>query len=233
MRLLFSQIFLLNILFSQGAGGAIFLLISPSPTMNGMGEIGACLPSDDIYSSYYNPANGIGTFSNNRVSYSKMETQWLPNLADYLHLEYEVFGIGYRTRNYPLQFVLNLHKTYLDLGEQTMMGENPDDYIGMYEPYMKADAIQMGCKYSGVIKKVPIDVSFGVAGKTAIQYLYSTDFGSVKSEELHFDYGLLLSSSYLSTKMNTVIGEITTSLVPTFGYSVSNIADRITFTNLA
>jgi|GEM_PF-3056707 hypothetical protein len=56
---LFIILSLCSSIYSQ-SGGAIFLLIPPSPTMNGLGGIGVCLPSDDPYAGYFNPANGNG-----------------------------------------------------------------------------------------------------------------------------------------------------------------------------
>lgn len=228
-QILIIIVLLLNILFSQGEAGAVFLLISPSPTMNGMGEIGTCLPSDDIYSSYYNPANGISAFQGVSKSSSEMETRWLPNLADDLHLKYEVLGFGILSRNYPFQIVISQHRTYLDLGEQIRMGEHPEDYRGTFNSYMKANALIIGAKYTGAIKNIPIDLSVGMSRKTAIQYLYMTNFGSAESKEQLYDYGLLLSTKYQSSKLKTDIGYFNASLVPSFGYSMSNIADSITF----
>ena len=84
----------IGLAWGQSNAGAMFLLISPSPTINGLGGSGVSLSTMDIYSSYYNPAqprlpNGFS------FQYSDMKTNWLPGLADDLTLEYDVKMIGY------------------------------------------------------------------------------------------------------------------------------------------
>ena len=50
---------LYSFIFSVGEAGAIFLLISPSPTMNGYGGSGVSSINYDAFSSYYNPAHSL------------------------------------------------------------------------------------------------------------------------------------------------------------------------------
>ena len=71
----------ISMCFSVGEAGAIFLLISPSPTMNALGGSGVSMISNDAYSVHYNPAlpplqSGFSFTSSNSSTY------WLPNLAD-------------------------------------------------------------------------------------------------------------------------------------------------------
>lgn len=216
-----------SFIFSQ-SGGAIFLLIPPSPTMNGLGGIGVSLPSDDPYSGYFNPANGLSNFKGISSSHSKMGTPWLQSLAHDLYLEYEVWNLGLIPKHYPVKFVLSSHKTFLDLGEQNRVDEY-GNIIETIHTHMKADALTLGIGYKGQINKIPFDFSFGYTRKTAIQNL-----GIGKSSDDLNDYGLLLSLPF-SIKHTTIRKLKPTDdtfdfyIKPSFGYSVSNIGKDIAF----
>ena len=89
-----------TLLFPVGEAGAIFLLISPSPTMNGMGGVGVSVPSNDNFSTHYNPANYIAPkgFLSFQTSIER-RVDWLPgfNLDD-MYLDYDIFTLGYRLK---------------------------------------------------------------------------------------------------------------------------------------
>ena len=104
-----------SILYGVGEAGAIFLLISPSPTINGFAGAGTSILTTDIYSSYYNPAqpqlpNGLS------VQFSDTETDWLPNLASNLKYNYDVQMVGYSgfslLDRYQLQFSITTYVIY-------------------------------------------------------------------------------------------------------------------------
>ena len=109
-KLILLSLLLTTFLFAVGEAGAIFLLISPSPTINGLGGSGTSVPTEDIYSSYFNPSqpllpNGLS------FQFSDMKTNWLPNLASDLTLEYDIKMIGYNgfslLDRYLLQFSIS------------------------------------------------------------------------------------------------------------------------------
>ena len=222
----------LTLLFAQSS--AIFLLIPPSPTMNGLGrEIGVCLPYDDPYAGYYNPANGLQLFEGNAYHYSKLKTRWLPRLADDMYLHYEVMNVGLIPKKYPVKAVISSHKTYLDLGEQIMMGET---YSGTFRSYMKADALTFGVGFSAnVFGRIPIDFAFGITRKEAIQeLLINPDTTSLKSSNIFYDYGTLISipisSKYYSFIKNEEFkDDFELQIIPSFGYSISNVGDGVKF----
>lgn len=216
---------LLSLLYSQSEVGAIFVLIPPSPTMNGLGGIGACMPSEDPYSSYYNPANGFD--GNQGVYYrkSEMRSRWLPNLADDIFLNYKVRSIGLIPKSHPLQFVLTSHESSLDLGNQIHTDEWGN--LGDFQSIMIMDGLSAGIKYSSLIKFVPYSVSVGIARKRAAQRLIFA-----ASDNIFYDYGLLFSVplkiGFKKTKMKRLT-KLQGIFQPTFGYSIANIADSITF----
>jgi len=97
---------------------ATWLLIPVSPTLNSMGEIGICLPSDDIYAGYFNPANGIYGYHGLSLSYSGYKTNWLPQLFD-SKFGHSVLGLSILPKSLPFQMVFSLYQTILDLGLRT------------------------------------------------------------------------------------------------------------------
>lgn len=223
-------------LFGQSSAGAIFLLIPPSPTMNGLGRgIGVSLPSDDPFAGYLNPANGLQLFEGNAFHYSKMKTRWLPNLADDMYLNYEVLNVGLLPQKYPVKAVLSYHETYLDLGEQIMMGNTPDDYLGTFRSYMKAEALTLGISFrKNVIGKLPIDFSFGLTRKKAIQVLQVNSNTDARSSNVFYDFGTLISvpisSNYYSFIKNKEFNDdFELQITPSFGYSISNIGGYVEF----
>jgi len=232
MKRMFLRLFLIlsscSSIYSQSAGGAIFLLIPPSPTMNGLGGIGVSLPSDDPYSGYFNPANGLNNFQGTSYSHSKMSTPWLQSLTDDILLEYEVWNLGLIPRHYPVKFVLSFHKTFLNLGEQIRTDE-AGHFLGTSEFNMKADALTLGIGYQGYLKNIPIDFSFGYTRKTVIQ-----NFVLGKSSDDLNDYGLLFSLPFSLKqtsikKLKLIDDAFDFNIKPSFGYSVSNIGKDIAF----
>lgn len=217
---------------AQSEAGAIFLLIHPSPTMNGLGGIGVCLPSDDAFAGYYNPANGINPFKGVSLSSSKMKTQWLRSLLFDMFFEYDVKNVGIIPRRYPFQLVISWHKTFLDLGEQTRTDEQGND-LGSFNSYMKADALTFGLKYIRMMKPIPFELSIGFTKKLVTQDFSSWGAGAgilqAKLTDKMFDYGLLLSTPFHFQKLKTLNEVLNISIIPAFGYSVSNIGDEISF----
>lgn len=219
--------------FAQSEAGAIWLLISPSPTMNGLGEIGVCLPLGDAFAGYYNPANGISPLRGISLSYSKMETQWLKPLASDMFFNYEVKNIGFIPGKYPFQIVLSQHKTSLDLGEQIIMDERCN-YLGTFNSFMKADAVTIGLRYKGTIKQFPLDLSIGATRKNVIQDLGESVFGpKAKLTSKMYDYGLLFSVPLEFKNLKKFEELLDISITPTFGYSISNIGDEIVFIDVS
>lgn len=217
---------LLTSLFPQPEAGATFLLISPSPRMNGFGEGGVSLPSDDPYSSYYNPANGVN--AGKGIFYSKADKSgpWLPNLAS-LTFNYNVKSIGLFPEQYPFQLSITNHKELLDLGEQI----RTDEYghvIDIFHVSMSMNGWTIGANYRYNYKWIPFDISVGMTKKHIKEDLT----GTAISEKDLTDYGALIAFPFNSGYFNfRPLGQhkIGYEIRPSFGYSISNLADSIIF----
>ncbi|MBL7067899.1 MAG: hypothetical protein ISS29_08635 [Candidatus Marinimicrobia bacterium] len=212
---------------AQSSAGAIWLLISPSPSMNGMGEIGVCLPDDDPISAYFNPANGLRSYNGVSAAYSNMEANWLQNLASDIKLKHSYLGMNLIPDKYPFQIVINRQNTILDLGEQTYMDEY-GNYMGTFSSQMNATAYSVATRYHDTLWKIPFDISAGFSRKNVIQDLIPDEYldhGSGTSENIFYDAGVLAS---IPLTLN-VKDKWNFSLSPAFGYSMSNIGDSIVF----
>ncbi|HRS52760.1 MAG TPA: hypothetical protein P5268_10655 [Candidatus Marinimicrobia bacterium] len=202
--------------------GASWLLNPVSPTLNGMGQIGVCLPSDDIYAGYFNPANGIYGYRGLSFSFSKYKTDWLPNLVSDMFLNHSVIGINLLPERLPLQVTFSRYKTTFDLGKYIYMDEYGNE-IYRHHPILTADAYSVAPRYRASLLKIPIDLSVGLTRKKVIQEYGLGD--SSKSQNVFYDAGVLLS---LPFKLNSSNG-IGLNITPAFGYSISNIGKYIYF----
>jgi hypothetical protein len=218
-----------TLLFPVGEAGAIFLLISPSPTMNGMGGVGVSVPSNDNFSTHYNPANYIAPkgFLSFQTSIER-RVDWLPgfNLDD-MYLDYDIFTLGYRLKKYPVQLSLTKSQLYLSLGEQFRVDE-VGNILGSFTSYMEADAITYSIAYSS--EKYPFYFSIGRTDKTANQHLSDlgagAEMGKGYSIDSFYDWGYLLSFPSVFKTNNK---DINLSFTPSIGYSKSNIGGLIYF----
>ena len=98
-------IFLLitKIILAQSAG-AVWLQIPSSATFSAMGEIGVCLPDDDIYAEFFNPANGISGYEGISLNYSENSIRWLPNLANDWFMIIMLSALDYYPKKHPFNW---------------------------------------------------------------------------------------------------------------------------------
>lgn len=219
--------------------GAFYLLIPPSPTMTALGDIGVCLPSNDTYAAYYNPANGVMPFEGVSLSRSSVALRWLPNLVHDFTYSYHVANVALPVGElvfgrgvFSLGFVFSRHKTYLDLGEQERTGEG-GEVLGTFSSSMKAEAFTVGVRTQARFGKIPVDVSVGTTRKRAVQMLAGPETPGGKSSNVFRDHGVLVSVPLLFQKISPLNDRFGIAFTPSFGYSVSNIGDRIAFIDAA
>ena len=215
------------VLSCPGCASAVFLLISPSATMNGLGESGASPTTSDIYSVYYNPAQ-INLPTGISFQYSSMEEQWLPGLSNDVFIKNTMKMIGYKgplieTEKISYQIAISELNTFLDLGEQAGMDEFQ---TGTFNSYMTSDAItfSLGLQF----KKTPIFLGFGITNKEIFQKLSDRVIGGESglpySIDKMYDLGVRFSiDDYRIPRFNNI------GLTYSMGYSKSNIGDWVSF----
>ncbi|NQV42090.1 MAG: outer membrane beta-barrel protein [Candidatus Marinimicrobia bacterium] len=213
-------VILLFIAVELQSQSALFLLISPVTSLNGMGEIGVGLPYEDHGSVYYNPANGFINSSSLSGSESSMRTKWLPGLVDDMVLEHDHFRVSYALSQYPLRFNLHQYETYLDAGLQQYTDANGLS-LGTFQTWFKANALVLAAQYTGTVQKIPLDISLGIASKQIKQHLTDEDHAN----NVVFDRGFLIGVP-LKLKLKN---DLMLNLEPSVGMSTVNIGSSVVF----
>jgi len=222
MRKILIELLLVATLFDIGltqSAGADWLLIPVSPTLNGMGDVGVGLPSEDIYAGYFNPANGIYGYRGLSFAWSNYKTDWLPNLVSDFNFHHSVIGLNLLPRRLPFQITLSNYRTFLDLGEQIWKDESGNE-LGTFHPSMTAEAYSLAARYHNTLFGIPVDLSMGATRKKVTQ-----DLSLETSRNTFYDAGALLSFP-LKYNFDDRIG---LKITPAAGYSISNIGDKIYF----
>ena len=222
-------LFILALFCSLGlqAQSALFLLITPVTTLNGMGEIGVGLPYEDQGAAYFNPANGFVNSPSLSGSESHMSTPWLPGLVGDMTFRHDHFRVSYRLKQYPLQFNLHQYETYLDAGVQQYTDMNGVQ-LGTFKTWFKANTMVLAAQYTASIRDMPLVLSYGVAGKRIHQHLTGNNIelgGIGEAINVAYDRGFLLSVP-LELKLKN---NLTLDLKPSFGMSRMNIGGSVTF----
>lgn len=221
-----SAVYLTILLFSvfahaQSEAGAIWLLISPSASMNGMGGVGVCLPDTDPVSAYFNPANGMLAYRGISIASSYMETDWLQNMASDIELSHSYLGLNLLPSKFPFQLAINNQNTVLDLGAAAVVDTNVSG-VDELKSAMTSNANSLSSRYWGNVKGIPFDISIGFTRKEVMQRL-----GEYKSENIFYDYGILTALPFKFSPDE----DWYFSISPAFGYSLSNIGDSIVVKN--
>ncbi len=209
------------------AQSALFLLIRPVTSLNGMGGVGVGLSYDDIGATYFTPANGFSNDDGFSISGSRMEVQWLPGLVQDMLLSNNQIGLSYRFPKHPFQLNVQKYKTFLDAGVQQYTGEI-GNILGTFNTFFQADASVFSIKYFGSLWKLPYTISYGIVSKHVIQTLSDRVLLNGMNEQSEgdvFDRGLLLDFPFVETLGDGVQVKIN----PSFGISTVNIGDLVVF----
>jgi len=212
-------------LFAVGEAGAIFLLISPSATANGVGGSGVSNTTSDVYSSFFNPAHSYlpDGFS---IETSNINVPWLTNLADDISFSSRVIKLNYNgyyiTDNLYLNFSLSESDLDVNLENQNAIGE-----WGNFTGEFISSAISELTTFSIGIqsKKYPFLFSIGRTNKTAVQTLVPSSVNvegiSGSSTDKFHDWGFrFIMNNYNIDNLD---------LMFSLGYSQSNIGSPISF----
>ena len=188
-------------MLQSGCGGAVFLRIDTSPTMNAMDGIGVSLPSSDIFSSYYNPANPVLLPG---FSYQKADfrTPWFSGFSNNIFFKNKVETVGFRFRKSNFFFPVSNFET-------SLYSDTSDEYGLVSDSFhMKSDAISFSAWFS--FPHFHLRIAVGRTDKKAEQHsgmrfdpfswrsrgssLYDyRDFIEVSSYTDFYDWGYLIS----------------------------------------
>ena len=210
-----------TIIFPQGQGAVPFLTLQQSPLLQGAGQTGVAIITDDPIGFYYNPAILGVTAQSNHVS-----TLFMTNNADwlgYLNLNTNSYGfnIGYNLKkNIPLSVGIGfIHNLF---------SYNIPSYFGNEESF---NSFSLGASLN-----YPVIFSLGFSIKKFNSTLggdISTNYKTYEASEMAYDFGALVSvpiSNYLLEKTKYDICDnlfLTPKLNFVLGYSITNIGNEI------
>jgi len=246
-NLLITLIFLINQLDAFGESGAIFLVISPLVVSNGMGSNGVCNTSESEFGAYFNPANNYYPNNGTVVNTSFANFNWLTNLAPDIYIRHfsTRYGVHYSNR---LQFSFGYDLIYFNLGKQFQTSYNGNEQNIGFTPYMASNAFNFGTSIRNLNLFIPIDVKIGATIKNAYQNLgrvtssvseqsesgnwWDVDVKNLEggvSSNLLYDYGILIETNMLDNKFKLNGNEFRFFNKVSYGYSISNLGDFISF----
>jgi len=226
--------------FAQGEVVMPFLLIHPSPRLNGMAGAFTALPTSDPFGHYFNPSQ-LGNFSReNNISYSfhTPTMRWLPsfNFPD-LYLDSKALSIGYNFKNLspsiPISIGMGYINTLLNLGTNLWIDER-GNVLGGYDSKEYYTAYSCGI---GVDYYIKFNLGYthkDITSNLAIGLIDSEDkVGSAKANA--YDIGLQLTVPAISIiekikEINiTIFGNFKPSADFHFGYAIMNIGDEVSY----
>ena len=225
--------FLASTGFAASGAAFLFLLISPSPRANGLGQTFLSLPETDAMIAFYNPAT-LGLFSlNHRFSmgFYPQRVRWLPAMNDIFY-DNKAFNVGFKLPG-ALSAGIGFQRTYLDLGSQSYMNA-AGEVFGPFKVWEKSEAITIGLGWQGAIT-----AGFGLSIKLIDSRLGKTfsqeKWKDIKAEATAFDIGAIAQVPVLDlirqplaislSKHGILQPFVTTKLA----YAIRNIGDEITY----
>lgn len=223
-----------NLAAAAADATCLFLLISPSPRANGLGQTFLSLPETDAMIAFYNPAS-LGIFAlGNRVSlgFYPNRVSWLPGLTDELFYDCKAANASFRlTRN--LRAGIGYHRIYLDLGK-VVGTDQSGQLIGPFRSWEKADAFSAGIGLDQRIK-----AGIGLTIKFINNKLGESDVDgdrkSIGADGTAYDFGAMVQLPLLELwNMSSAIWRSENhKLYPffstTLAYTIKNIGDEISY----
>lgn len=224
-----------NFIFAQGEAAVPFLLLQPSPSLSAMGQTGTALPTDDTFAFLWNPAQLGNSSQNSNFSYSfyPREINWLPTLN--LKIKSSAFNLGYNFKKhlgFPVSIGLGYSEFKLDYGSFIRTDPGSPEPIGTFSSWDYYNAYSFGV---GIDYIFQINFGFNIKQVTsfAVDAPTNEDTLDVKAKTTVKDYGILINIPIIrliDDKMNIQLSEklfAYPSFNFSFGYSKSNIGDRI------
>lgn len=220
--LYFGLVFLSAVpLWAQAESGAIFMLIPPSPQMNGMGSgTGVGLPVQDPYTQFINPANGVSTAPGLTALLTGYSTHWL----DSFPYGYRIGSLSWAPSASPWKLGMSYQTYSFDFGQAMWR----DTTTGAMHPYdLGAAGANLGTVatgYQDTLWTIPVSFTVGLGGKHVFQHLGRSD--SSRSSNWWWDWGVLFSSPW-EFPLPVGTGAWRAHLQPSLGYSMTNIGSEV------
>ena len=225
--------------FAVSEAAVLFLLISPSPQANAMGQTYGNILAEDPMALTMNPA-GLGLFAqkhNIATSFYPWKTKWLPAFGGDLAYKCSSHAIGINLQEViglPLSFGLAYNYIHLDLGTQYYTDESGPEILGAFDSYETAKSIVMAASLDYYVR-----FSVGLSSKSIESNLSGGAPGMEEGEGIakvkahDVGYALQVPFIHIAEKLRRTSFKILPSVKPFFDigftYSRNNIGDEVIY----
>lgn len=233
-RFMFCLLFFITFsssVFAVSEATLLFLLISPSPQVNAMGQTYGNVLGDDPMATLFNPAN-IGLMAQNYYfasSFNSPEIEWLPSFAGDLNFHCNSFIAGINLIDvigFPVSYGIGYNFRKFDMGEQTITGEDSPEPLGYFDSWDESRDLSMSLALDYLVR-----ASIGFTHKN----IKSNLAPGALMETNAYDLGFILKIPVieLAERFALINTEQLFSMrpyfVPGFYYSVTNIGDKVKY----
>ena len=226
--------------YAVSEAALLFLLISPSPQANAMGQTYGNILADDPMAFAFNPASA-GLFAQKHfagTSFYPEKTPWLPIWGYGITYNCHSTGLGLNLKKLngmPVSFGIGLTHIRLNLGKQHFTGEYGPDPVLSFDSYESANKITLAAVLDYYIQA---SVGFGYNFIESQLGAFATGVGDYRvtkvTTQAH-DWGLILRAPIFDIldKVHGISGESVALVKPFFdvglSYSLNNIGDKVIY----
>ncbi len=194
--------------FAVSEAAVLFLMISPGARASGMGEAFVAI-SDDATAVFWNPA-GLAFQYGREITI--MHANWLPQFASDMYYDFfayrmDIEGVG----------TLGANVTFLNMGKQTITGEDSPEPLGEFSSYDIAFTTSYG---TTVTDNFGVGVSLRYIRSNLAPQGQGAERGSGKANAFAFDVGLLYKFPFMSKRLS-------------WGMNLSNMGPKISYIDVA
>lgn len=203
-----------------------FLLYSPSPQANGMGETYGNISSTDPMASIINPAY-LGFYSQkHNFGFSFSKGYFLNQMLSDLSYNCYSLNLGYSLKKLPISFGVGYHRVLFDYGEQIMTDEIGPEPIGTFKSWDQSNMVSFSFLLDYYIRS-----SFGFSYKSIESNLAPKAKGSANAHDfgISFQLPILGIISKITDNSLCVLPDIKPYFDSGFSYSINNIGNEISY----
>jgi hypothetical protein len=194
--------------YAVSEAAVLFLMISPGARASGMGEAFVAI-ADDATAVFWNPA-GLAYQYGREITI--MHANWLPQFASDMYYDFfayrmDIEGVG----------TIGANVTFLNMGKQTITGEDSPEPLGEFSSYDIAFAGSYGTTVS---ENFAVGVTLRYIRSNLAPQGQGAERGSGKANAFSFDVGLLYTFPFFSERLN-------------WGMNLSNMGPKISYIDVA